>query len=281
VVLLEAREALGGGLALWATLPGREFFQRAVDWWASELAHLGVEVRTGTEATADTVLAERPDAVIVATGSRYTAEGRSGFLDNEVPGHGQSFVHRPEDVLIGGLRPRGKVVIIDGEGIHTAVGIAEILAGAGATVELVSSGFAPVGPSVMGTWEAGFVVRRLKAAGVTMSTQTWVRSIGEGTVTLFDVFTGEERTVDVEAVILSTSRESQDALADLLDGQVKQLFTIGDALAVRSMAAATFDGQMFARMIGEPDAPNSFEEAYWRPTDPAVLPRPAAAQFGS
>jgi hypothetical protein len=47
------------------------------------------------------------------------------------------------------------------------------------------------------------------------------------------------------------------------------------------MAAATFEGQMFARMIGEPDAPSSFEEAYWPSTDPAILPKPAAVLFAS
>ena len=37
VVLLEAREALGGALALWAGLPGRGQFTKAIDWWEQEL----------------------------------------------------------------------------------------------------------------------------------------------------------------------------------------------------------------------------------------------------
>ena len=52
VVLFESRDSLGGGLRVWATLPGREWFQQAVDWWTSELRHLGVDVRLGVEATA-------------------------------------------------------------------------------------------------------------------------------------------------------------------------------------------------------------------------------------
>jgi hypothetical protein len=68
-----------------------------------------------------------------------------------------------------------------------------------------------------------------------------------------------------------------DRLADTLEGQVRQLFTTGDALAIRPLAAATFEGHVFARIIGEPDAPTTFDEAYWRAPDPAVMPKPAAA----
>ena len=277
VVLFESRDSLGGGLRVWATLPGREWFQQAVDWWTSELRHLGVDVRLGTEATAETVLAESPDAVIVATGSRYSPTGRSGFLNNELEGHDRDFVHRPEDILLGGVRPKGKVVILDGEGIHTGVGIAEMLAGDGAQVELVASAFAPVSMNLMGTQEVGFIVGRLKAAGVVLSTSTWLRSIGEHNVTVYDVFTQQERTIEgVDAVVLATSREPIDALTEALDGKVAQLFTIGDALAARPMAAASYEGQMFARFVGEPDAPTSFNEAYWPEPAPELLPRPAA-----
>jgi NADPH-dependent 2,4-dienoyl-CoA reductase/sulfur reductase-like enzyme len=281
VVLFESRSELGGGLRLWATLPGREWFQHAVDWWTRELPRLGVEVRLGVEATAESVLAEKPDAVIVATGARYSRAGRSGFLNQEIEGHEQSFVRRPEDVLLSGERPQGKVVILDGEGIHTGVGIAEILANGGADVELVTAGFAPVDTSLMLTMEVGFVVGRLKAAGVTMSTQTYVRSIGDHSVTVYDVFTSEERTIaGVDAVVLATSREPHDPLSDGLEGKVKQLFPIGDALAARPMAAATYEGHMFARFIGEDGAPTTFNEAYWPDRDRELLPQPAAVLPG-
>jgi len=287
VILLESCDQLGGGLRLWAGLPGREWFQKGVDWWAGELAHLGVDVRLGTEATAETVLGEHPDAVIVATGSRYSPTGRSGFLNQAISGHDRDFVYRPEDILVNGVRPTGKVILLDGEGTHTGPGIAEILAQAGADVELVTSAFAPVSADLMYTGEVGFVVARIKAAGVTISTQTYLRSIDTHAVTLYDVFTGAERTIpDVEAVILATSREPNDSLSDALEGEVRQLFTIGDALAPRPMAAASFEGQKFARFIGEPDAPTTFNEAFWPDEPHQNMPQPAAvlldqAEFGA
>jgi len=79
----------------------------------------------------------------------------------------------------------------------------------------------------------------------------------------------------VDAVVLSTGRVPQDQLAHELEDKVAQLFTIGDALAARPLATASYEGQKFARLIGEPDAPTTFSEAYFRADDPAFTPLPA------
>lgn len=78
-----------------------------------------------------------------------------------------------------------------------------------------------------------------------------------------------------DAVILSTAREPVDGLARALDGKVAQLFTIGDALAARMLAAAVYEGQKFARAIGEPGAPATVAEAWFRPDDPQAAMMPA------
>ena len=168
-------------------------------------------------------------------------------------------------------------MILDGEGIHTGVGIAEMLAGAAPRSSSSPRPSRPSSMSLMGTQEVGFIVGRLKAAGVMLLALDLLRSIGDARVTVYDVFTEQERTIDdVDAVVLATSREPYDPLTDGLEGKVAQLFTIGDALAARPMAAATYEGQMFARFIGEPGAPTDFSEAYWPEPDPELLPQPAA-----
>lgn len=275
VTLFEARDRLGGALALWADLPGRETYGKAVDWWRREVERLGVEVRLGAAADAAAVLAERPDAVIVATGARFSPGGRSITFDGDIPGWNRAFVYRPEDILLGGARPRGRVILIDGEGLHASAGVAELLAAGGAEVTQVTAGFSPLSPRLVDNFEARFIVQRLKAAGVRFAPTTWIRSIGEGQVTLYDVHTGGERVQPVDAVVLVTGREPQDALARELAGQVGQLFAIGDALAARPLAAASYEGQMFARLIGEPDAPASVCEAFFRPDAPELTPFPA------
>lgn len=282
VILFEAGAQLGGGLRMWAMLPGREWFQKAVDWWTREVKRLGVDTRLRTPATTEAVIAEQPDAVIVATGARYARTGRSGFVNGEIPGHNRARVLTPEDILVKGERPTGKVVVADAEGIHTGVGIAEMLAAAGAHVELISPSFAPVDGDLFGTSEVGFIIGRLRAAGVGLITQTWVRDMDEHTMTVYDVFTEQERVIDdVSAVVMCTFREPQDTLATELENRVAQLFPVGDALAARSLAAAAYEGQMFARLIGEAGAPASFIEAYWPEPDRSELPQRAAVLVAS
>jgi 2,4-dienoyl-CoA reductase-like NADH-dependent reductase (Old Yellow Enzyme family) len=267
VVLFERRASVGGQMSLWATLPGREVFATTPAWWLARLQELGVDLRTGVDASAELVLGEHPDAVIVATGSRYAHDGESGYLATPIPGWERDFVFTPEDILERGLRPAGKVVILDDEGLNTGPGIAELLAGDGAQVELISRWLQVPSANHLYTSEFAFINPLLKNAEVTVSTQTYVKDIGDHELTVFDVFTSEERVIEgVDAVVLATMRRPQDQLARDLDGAVDQLFSIGDALAPRMLAAATYEGQRFARMVGEEGAPRNFADVYFQLT---------------
>jgi hypothetical protein len=84
----------------------------------------------------------------------------------------------------------------------------------------------------------------------------------------------------VDAVVLATGREPVSELASDLAGQVTQLFLVGDALAARPLAAATYEAQKFARLIGEPNAPRNFREAYFSPDAEEVTPMPADIRRG-
>ncbi len=84
----------------------------------------------------------------------------------------------------------------------------------------------------------------------------------------------------VDAVVLATSRAAGNELELALNGKVAQLFVIGDAAAARMWAAATYEGHMFARAIGEPGAPANIGEAYFAEFDMATLPYPADMKFG-
>jgi hypothetical protein len=93
---------------------------------------------------------------------------------------------------------------------------------------------------------------------------TYIRTIGDHQVTVYDVYTEQERIIDgLDAVVLSTGRESINRLTTELDAKVAQLFTVGDALAPRSLGTAAYEGHKFARYIGEPTAPRTIAEAYF------------------
>lgn len=278
VTLLEASGALGGGLALWARLPGREVYGRAVDWWEGQLARLKIEVRTRVEASAADILALAPDAVILATGAEFSRTGRSGTVDRAIPGADLPHVCCPDDILHGRVAPSGRIVVLDAEGTHASAGIAELLAARGAEVTMVSSNYAPYSNRLLYAFEGIGLARRMADANVAFLGARWVREITEHSVALYDVNGGPASELTrIDAVVLATGRISRDQLADELEGKVSQLFVIGDALAVRPWATAAYEGQKFARLIGVPGAPATSGQAFFRSDDPVVYPAPADA----
>ena len=279
VTLLERRTWLGGQVGLWRRLPERDLVGKQVDWYAGQMTEHGVTVRTGVEATAESVLALSPDAVIIATGGRYAADGESGFLSQPIAGSDRDFVVTPERIIEDGLRPQGRVLILDEEGLHAAAGIAELLAGAGAEVEIVSRNMQPAA-NLFWTFEFVTVVAKLKSMGVRLSQGHYLQEIGDHRATVYDIFTNVPEIRDgLAAVVLVTMRRPQAHLAQELEGRVGQLFTAGDALAPRGLADAIFDGHRFARLVGEPGAPRTFAEEYFGPIpdDAFAGMRPAAA----
>ena len=80
----------------------------------------------------------------------------------------------------------------------------------------------------------------------------------------------------MDAVVLATSRRSTTTLGSELDGKVTQLFLAGDALAPRGLSEAFYEGQRFARYIGEPGAPNDFTDDYFAPIDHSRDQHPAS-----
>ena len=69
VVLFEKAAELGGQILLAARAPARAEYAGIVRFLVAQVEKLAVDVRLGVEATAASVLAERPEVVVVATGS--------------------------------------------------------------------------------------------------------------------------------------------------------------------------------------------------------------------
>jgi dimethylamine/trimethylamine dehydrogenase len=264
VTLMESRDRLGGALALWAELPGRGFYHHAIDWWRRELERLGVRIELNHAATAGGIMARDPGAVIVATGARYSAGGQSNHRDLDIDGHDRAFVHRPEEVMLGAAMPRGRIVILDAEGMHTGVGLAEQLAAEGNEVELLTPYFSPVSPRIAAQLEVPPLMKRLRSAGVNITANAYIRAIGDRAVTVNDIYSDTERVIaDVDAVILSTGRIAVNDLERDLVGKVPQVFAIGDALAPRMWATASYEAHKFAREIGEPNGARSVSDIYF------------------
>ncbi|HEX7347435.1 MAG TPA: FAD-dependent oxidoreductase, partial [Candidatus Limnocylindrales bacterium] len=133
VVLFERRDILGGRVRLAGMRSGRDRWGRYIDWLCDEATVAGAEIRLGVEADVDSVLAEKPDIVIVATGSILRPEAR-------VPG--DALVLDVDDLLDGAALPDpadGSALILDDDGHQLAPSAAEKLVGAGFTVEIATT----------------------------------------------------------------------------------------------------------------------------------------------
>ena len=129
VTVLEATERAGGQVLLAARTPRRRELIGIVDWRVSELARLAAELRFGCFAEPADVMALEPDVVVVATG---------GTPDTELLAEGNDLVVSSWDVVGGAVAAAGRVLVFDDNGNHPGMQAAEVLAEAGAEVELVT-----------------------------------------------------------------------------------------------------------------------------------------------
>jgi hypothetical protein len=102
----------------------------------AQCAARDVEFRFNTLAEASTVLAEKPDVVVVATG---------GLPDKDVLERGNDLTVSAWDILSGDVKPGSNVLLYDDAGDHTAMQAAQFLAESGSTVEIMTPdrSFAP------------------------------------------------------------------------------------------------------------------------------------------
>ncbi len=115
VLLIEKEGGLGGQFTLASKPPKKEDFAKLVEFYAVELARLGVDVRLNTEATPGMIASLAADVVVAATGSLPVVPN--------IPGSGLPHVTTAQDVLAGRVTiAEGPVVVIGGgaTGLETA-----------------------------------------------------------------------------------------------------------------------------------------------------------------
>jgi thioredoxin reductase len=265
VTLFEAAPKLGGQVLMAAQGSWRRDVTGIIDWRASELDLLGVDVRINKYAEAGDVTALDPDVVVVATG---------GLPDLDwLPG--AEHCTSSWDALSSDAAEGGEVVIYDGTGRHPAATCAERLASAGAQVRMVSLDDSvaqeiayaerviwkkrlyeldiPVtfDSRLIGIEKAG---NRLKATFQNELTETAFEMMADqvvvehGTQPLDEVFHALRAGSANDGVIDNAVLVSGEAQVSSGDGKY-ELYRIGDAVVSRNIAAATFDGFRLCRAL--------------------------------
>jgi 2,4-dienoyl-CoA reductase (NADPH2) len=245
VTLVERASVLGGAILVACRAPGWGAYRGSVDWLEGQLRKLPVTIRTGQEATVDSVLAERPEVVIVATG----AEPRRP----SIPGAGLPHVATAAAVLAGEISVGARCVILDETGYTPGPKVADALSLAGHQVEIVTPQYS-LGEDI-GTTLRAMLIERLLRQGVTITALTAPLVISREAVRVTHVLTGEERDLSTDSVIVSSSGVGRDALYHDLRARVEEqgasveFHLIGDAFAPRHLRHAMEDGARVAREI--------------------------------
>ena len=243
VVLCEKTAQLGGLLNTVVKAPGREEFSQITRYLSHQLSNLNVKIRFNTEVTADMVKKENPDAVIVAAGARPYIE--------PVPGSEKIKVVSPSQVLNGEIDPGKKVLLYECTGEQEASNTAEFLGEKGIKVEMVTSQISLFAGLMT---PAGLIASRylllwprLRRYGINLYTHTRIKSVSGRSVTLADVWSGEENNIeDIDTIVMATGYLPNNALYKALQGQVKELYTIGDCVTPRRALNAIHEAYLTA-----------------------------------
>ena len=271
VTVMEAAPKPGGQIRLTALSPRRKEMLSIIDWRMARCEERGVTFRFNTLADETTVLAERPDVVIIATG---------GLPHTDVLSTGNELVVSAWDILGGDVKPGQDVLLFDDAGDHSALQAAEVIAQSGAHLE-VATPDRTFAPEVMAMNLVPYM-RSLQKLDVTFTVTFRLQSVaphptqsGKLLAVLGSDYGGvyKERVVDQVVVnhgtlpledlyfALKPHSSNQGAVdyGALIDGQAQtvasnpdgsfQLFRIGDAVAARNTHAAVLDGLRLAREL--------------------------------
>ncbi|MDT3382021.1 NADH:flavin oxidoreductase [Labrys neptuniae] len=268
VVVFEAAGKPGGQVRLTAQSPRRKEMISIIEWRMSQCEKLGVTFHFNSWADADSIGAEKPDVVIVATG---------GLPHTEVLSKGNEFVVSAWDIISGDVKPGSNVLIFDDAGDHAGLQAAEILAQAGAKVEIMTPdrSFAP---EVMGmnlvpymrslqkldvTFTVTYRLLAVEKAGNQLVAQIGSDYGGIVRQRSFDQIVVNHGTIPLDDLYFelkpSSSNLGEMSYEQLIAGQPQsvvrngegqfQLFRIGDAVAARNTHAAIYDGLRLAKDI--------------------------------
>ena len=265
VTVIEASRDLGGRVAKEARLPGLSAWIRVLDYRESQLSRLpNVEIYRQSEMTVEELLELGFAHVAIATGARWRADGVGRWHTKPMPIDPGVPVLTPDD-LMAGERPAGRrVVLFDDDHYYLGGVLAELLAGEGHQVTLVTP--APdVSNWTNNTLEQARIQTRVLEAGVDVIAQHAVVRVDARAAVSMNRFTGAEIPLEADAVVLVTARLPRDDLVhgfearrgDWADAGLLRVAAVGDSLAPGTIAAAVWEGRRFAEELEEPIDPDA------------------------
>jgi NADPH-dependent 2,4-dienoyl-CoA reductase/sulfur reductase-like enzyme len=236
VTLYEKQQVLGGQYRIAAIPPFKQDIARAISYYIYMCKKHGVVFKLGVEATAEQIIAERPDAVIIATGSEPVIPDVKGAQDARIA--------TAWDILEGKKQPGNNILVVGGgmAGSEVADFLGEHLHNV-TLVEMLPEIARDTPVSVR-----FFLMQRLKEYGVNIETGTSVVEFLDGGAVI--ARKGEESKLEgFDTIVLAMGTRSVNYLKDRLEKEIPELYVVGDALAPRQAIDAIEEGARTALKI--------------------------------
>ena len=265
VALAERGAELGGRLVGERRLPGLAAWGRVVDYRVGQIGRMpSVSVYRDSALTADDILEFGFEHVVLATGSRWRSDAVSRAVLGPLPTDPALPVFTPE-ALMRGERPAAPgVLVYDDDHYYMGGILAGLLAREGFDVTLATPA-AEASVWMRNTMEQQRVQRELLEGGVRVLPHRVLAALHAGFVELTCTFTGRRSSVEIDALVMVSSRLPENALAAALAARadavtaagIVSVQTIGDALAPGTIAAAVFGGRRAAEELGQARDPEA------------------------
>ena len=250
VTLFEAAKDVGGQFTLAARIPGKEDYGLALASFRKQLADLGVDVRTGQRVSAEALVRENFDDVVISTGVVPRP------LD--VPGADDPRVVRYTSILDGSVTAGQTVVVIGGGGIGHDVALYLARGGSGErqtvaefeaqwgigeerrvpaakrTVTMVKRSPGPFGRT-LGKSTSWILRQELKDLGVRQIAEASYLKIDAGGlhIAVQDRF----EVLEADTIVVCAGQLSARTLADALEAQGQIVHVIGGARLANELDA--------------------------------------------
>jgi mycofactocin system FadH/OYE family oxidoreductase 2 len=245
VTLIDRNEALGGQVITAMKGVGRDEFGVIIRNEKSQVDKAGVTIKLGVEATKEQLLADKPDVVIVATGSvpkKHPVGGADGPA-----------IFNVVQVLNGEAELGERVCLIDYDGHQRATATAELIANMGKKVDMITSSLficSDLGP----TQDLYSSRQRLLQKGVTFTPDIAVMEVGgeagAKTVKGFNVYSNVWFDWGpYDSIVLAMGQQVDDDLYMSLKGTGPMIYRIGDCVSPRKVDMAIWEGHKLGREI--------------------------------
>lgn len=238
VTVFEKEAAAGGQLNLADKPSHKEKFEWPTVDLLRAAEKAGAKFKFNTEATAETIMAVKPYAVIIASGS--------SAIVPRIPGVEGKNVTTVTPILKGIIKPQNEDILFIGTGL-TGLETAHMLVESGNRVTM----FEMADTVAPGAWfqQIRDIVPKLEKAGTQIHTSSKLTKITDNGIYVENVLDKKEHFFEGSMVVLSLGVKPQNALVKELEGTCENVYAIGDAVKGGRIIDATLPAFELARKL--------------------------------